>query len=151
MNTKRFCGPAALLIAALLAPPVGAQPVDDIELMREVLLDQQEAWNEGDLNRFMGGYWKSDSLTFASGGAFNKGWQTTLDNYKTRYPDRASMGVLNFTLFDIRLLSSTNGFVFGRYELERENDRPTGVFTLLMAKIDGEWKVTFDHTSAKVE
>ena len=97
----------------------------------------------------MEGYWKSDSLTFASGGTYNKGWHATLDNYKVRYPDRASMGVLEFTLYDVKLLSETHGFVFGRYELERENDRPTGVFTLLMEKIDGEWKVVFDHTSAK--
>ena len=151
MNTKHYHGLAALLVATFLASPVLAQPVDDIELIRAVLLDQQEAWNEGDLDSFMRGYWKSDSLTFASGGAFNKGWQTTLDNYRARYPDRASMGVLYFTLYDIRLLSSSHGFVFGRYELERENDRPTGVFTLLMEKIDGEWKVTFDHTSAKAE
>jgi len=121
---------------------------DDVEAIRNVLLTQQAAWNEGDYEGFMEGYWKSDSLTFASGGTFNRGWQTTLENYMIRYPDRAAMGVLTFTLYEIKLLSETDGFVFGRFELERGKDRPSGVFTLLLKKFGRDWKVVFDHTSA---
>jgi ketosteroid isomerase-like protein len=124
----------------------GGGNVDEI---RNVLLAQQAAWNEGDYEGFMDGYWRSDSLTFASGGTFNKGWQTTLDNYKIRYPNRAAMGILTFTLFEIKLLSETDAFVFGRFELEREKDRPNGVFTLLLKKFGEDWKVVFDHTSAE--
>jgi len=120
----------------------------DVEAIRNVLLTQQAAWNEGDYEGFMEGYWKSDSLTFASGGSFNRGWQTTLENYKVRYPDRAAMGILTFTLYEIKLLSEIDAFVFGRFELEREKDRPSGVFTLLLKKFDEDWKVIFDHTSA---
>ena len=131
--------------------PVCAQTSNDVEAIREVLLTQQAAWNDGDYEGFMEGYWKSDSLTFASNGNFNKGWQTTLDNYKVRYPDRAAMGVLTFTLYKIKVLSETDGFVFGKYELERESDRPSGVFTLMLKKFEDDWKIAFDHTSSAPE
>jgi ketosteroid isomerase-like protein len=126
-----------------------AQSSVDTDAIRGLLLDQQDAWNEGDYEGFMEGYWKSDSLTFASSGTYNRGWQTTLDNYKVRYPDRGAMGTLTFTLFDIQVLSETHGFVFGKYELERTHDRPSGVFTLLLNKFDDGWRIVFDHTSTK--
>jgi hypothetical protein len=33
-------------------------------LIRKVLDDQIKAWNRGDLEQYMSGYWKSDSLRF---------------------------------------------------------------------------------------
>ncbi len=142
----------AIAITIGLVGPTRAQVSNDagndVDAIRNVLLAQQSAWNEGDYEGFMEGYWRSDSLTFASGGTFNRGWRTTLENYKVRYPDRAAMGVLTFTLYEIKLLSETHAFVFGRFELEREKDRPNGVFTLLLKKFGEDWKVVFDHTSA---
>lgn len=142
----------AIVFTVACVGSVRAQETQDaesnVEAIRNVLLTQQAAWNEGDYEGFMEGYWKSDSLTFASGGTFNRGWQTTLENYKVRYPDRAAMGILTFTLYTIKVLSETDAFVFGRFELEREKDRPSGVFTLLLKKFGEDWKVVFDHTSA---
>jgi ketosteroid isomerase-like protein len=137
-----------------MAGHVLAQPAEEsseVEAVRSLLATQQAAWNEGDYEGFMEGYWRSDSLTFVSNGAQNRGWQTTLDNYRRRYPDRAAMGRLIFTLYDIRILSDQDAFVFGRFELERQTDRPTGLFTLLLHKFGREWKVVFDHTSTDHE
>jgi uncharacterized protein (TIGR02246 family) len=124
-----------------------SEPGDEVAAVRAILDAQQEAWNRGDYEGFMEGYWKSDSLTFASGNRVTRGWQTTLENYKVRYPDRAAMGRLTFTLYEIRVLSETDAFVFGRYELARQNDRPTGLFTLLFKKAGEQWRIVFDHTS----
>lgn len=134
--------------ALLLLLSSSAMAQSDEEAIRGVLSAQQTAWNDGDIDTFMDGYWASDSLTFASGGNYLQGWQTTLERYKRAYPDRAAMGILTFTLYQVDVLSDDDAFVFGRYELERADDRPTGVFTLMLRKIDGEWKVVFDHTSA---
>jgi hypothetical protein len=50
-----------------------------------VLNDQVDAWNQGDLEGFMKGYWKSDDLTFKSGDKVTHGWQATHDRYRARY------------------------------------------------------------------
>ena len=35
-----------------------------------------------------------------------------------------------------------------RAALERNAGRPGGVFTLVFRRLDGEWKIVHDHTSA---
>ena len=46
---------------------------------------QQLTWNSGDIDGFMGYYWKSDSLSFIGKSGITRGWQATLDNYKKSY------------------------------------------------------------------
>ncbi|MCF6169406.1 MAG: DUF4440 domain-containing protein [Bacteroidales bacterium] len=112
-----------------------------------VLLAQQKAWNEGNIEAYMQGYCQSDSLRFASGGTVSYGWQTTLGRYLKGYPDKAAMGKLTFSEIDITMLSETSALVFGKWELEREADRPWGLFTLLFQKTPKGWRIVHDHTS----
>ena len=111
-----------------------------------VMDKQRAAWNKGDLEGFMQGYWKSDSLMFVSAKP-TYGWQATLDNYKRSYPDKAAMGILSFDIKKVEVMNDANAFVFGAWHLKRENDNPGGYFTLWFRKINGEWKVVVDHTS----
>ncbi|AYL98782.1 YybH family protein [Mucilaginibacter celer] len=113
----------------------------------KVLHTQQLAWNRGDIDSFMQGYWKSDSLLFLGKEAPTYGWQTTLDHYKKSYPDKAAMGQLAFNIIQVKVLDSTNAFVLGGWRLTREKDTPGGYFTLWFRKIKGEWKIVCDHTS----
>ena len=116
----------------------------------EVLNIQESAWNNGDINVFMTTYWKSDSLRFASGGTIRYGWDETMERYLTTYPDKDAMGQLTFTLHDIQLLSSSNAMVFGGYALKRTQELGdlNGLFTLILKKLDGQWIIVHDHTSA---
>lgn len=114
----------------------------------DVLHTQDKAWNAGDIDKFMDDYLKSDDLRFASAGNINRGWQATLDSYKTRYPDRAAMGVLSFEGLEIKVLSHEYAQVFGHWKLERESDTPGGLFTLLMQNVDDRWIIISDHTSS---
>src|ERR1700761_7967940 len=113
----------------------------------KVLSTQQTAWNNGDVDGFMQGYWKSDSLLFVGKAAPTHGWQATLDNYKRGYPDKAAMGILTFDILKVELLDPQNAFVLGGWHLKREKDSPGGYFTLWFKKINGEWKIVCDHTS----
>lgn len=122
-------------------------PVDESEIIA-MLKAQDAAWNRGDIPAFMDDYEKSEQLRFASGGTVTYGWQSTLDRYLKRYPDKATMGTLAFTDLDVEIIDATNALVFGRWELERDNDRPNGLFTLHVKKIDGRWVVSSDHTSS---
>lgn len=113
----------------------------------KVLDTQRLAWNKGNLEEFMQTYWKSDSLLFVGQSGPKYGWQTTLDNYRKSYPDKAAMGILSFDIKDVRFISSNDAFVLGAWHLQREKDQPHGYFTLVLKKINGEWKIVSDHSS----
>jgi len=112
-----------------------------------VLFDQQNAWNDGDIAGYMQGYLKSDSLRFASGGNVSYGWETTLNQYEKGYPDKATMGELNFSEIKIEFVSKDAALVFGKWELKRKSDHPCGLFTLLFKKTKDGWRIVHDHTS----
>jgi len=119
----------------------------DKEAVLKVIETQRQAWNRGDVEGYMQGYWKSDSLVFVGKTAPVYGWQNTLERYKKSYPDKAAMGQLTFTILQVKVLDADNAFVLGGWNLKREKDAPGGYFTLWFRKINGEWKIVCDHTS----
>jgi ketosteroid isomerase-like protein len=120
---------------------------DDKQAILKVLDDQRIAWNNGDIDSFMQGYWKSDSLMFVGKTAPVYGWQGTLERYKNTYPDKSAMGTLTFAVIKVELLDASNAFVLGAWNLKREKDAPGGYFTLWFRKINGKWVIVCDHTS----
>lgn len=114
--------------------------------IKEVLMVQQQAWNQADIEAFMEGYWKSEELRFTSSGTTNMGWQQTLDGYKKRYPDAEAMGILTFEIFDIFPVTANAAALNGGYHLKRKNDELSGFFNLIFRKMDGEWKIISDMT-----
>ena len=115
----------------------------DIE---QVLFAQAEAWNKGDLEGFMDGYWNSDQLTFIGSRGLTRGWTTTLENYKKSYPDLVTMGKLKFDVLQLSQISGNSYYMVGRYTLKRAEDEPTGIFMLIWKKINGKWTVIADQT-----
>lgn len=115
--------------------------------IRQVMNEQVLAWNRGDIDGFMQGYWKSEKLVFVSGDNLTKGWQMMPDRYKKTYDSRAKMGVLRFSDLEIDVLSKDAATVLGRFALQREKDNPNGRFTLIFRKFKDGWKIVHDHTS----
>ena len=114
------------------------------------LLDRQVvAWNDGNLEKFMETYWNSEKLVFVGSRGPTYGWQATLDNYKKGYPDKAAMGMLNFKILNISKIDKNTVFVIGRFELTRDIGNLAGHFTLVIQKINGEWLIISDHSSAE--
>ncbi|MDF3077362.1 MAG: hypothetical protein K0S09_1251 [Sphingobacteriaceae bacterium] len=138
---KRF------LLAFLLATLCLSGFAQDKQAILKVLENQRQAWNKGDMEGYMEGYWKSDSLLFVSKSGPEHGWKTTLENYRKAYPGKAAMGFLTFDIKEVRLLNATNAFVLGGWHLKREKDEPQGYFTLLFKKIKGKWVISADHSS----
>ena len=124
-----------------------AQSHNDIEAVKQALFTQQDAWNQGNIDAFMEGYWKSEQLQFIGASGPTYGWQTTLENYKKRYPDQAAMGQLEFEILNVDIRSKKVISLLGKYSLKRENDSPSGYFLLLWKKIKGKWLIVADHTS----
>ncbi len=105
---------------------------------------QEKAWSNNDLEGFMQGYWKSDSLKFYGGSGLTKGWQQTLDNYKKGYPTKEHSGTLTFKINDISKIDDGSYWVMGEYFLKRSVGDANGVLLIIFKKIDGEWKIVAD-------
>jgi len=115
--------------------------------IRTLLAKQTAAWNRGDVEGFMEGYWKNDSLMFIGKSGITYGWQQTLDNYKKGYPDKTAMGELTFTLLEMKPLSKNYFSVVGKWHLKRTIGDLSGHYTLLLKKIKGKWVIVKDHSS----
>lgn len=118
----------------------------DKEEILAVLNQQQKDWSNNDIEAFMYGYWKSDSLHFYSGANLKSGWLTTLNNYKKNYPDSSYSGNLVFNIANISPISKDSYFVMGEYSLTREAGNATGTFMIIFKRINGEWKIIADST-----
>jgi hypothetical protein len=115
--------------------------------IRKVMAMQEQAWNEGNIEKFMEGYWNSDSLTFVGKNGVTYGWKQTLANYKKGYPDKETMGKLTFTILKMEKLGAENYLVIGKWHLQRTKDEVGGHFSLTWKKIKGKWVIISDHTS----
>ncbi len=152
----------------------GKQALDK-QAIEKVLTDQDDAWNRGDLEGFMKGYWHSPELTFYGGDTPRQGWDETLRRYRQRYqgegqqaeplkpsafvsllleryrqqnpaPDR-EMGHLTFDDLRIEMLGPDSAFVRGRWQLADSKGRHGGLFTLIMRRFPEGWRIVHDHSS----
>ncbi|MCA9264926.1 MAG: nuclear transport factor 2 family protein [Planctomycetales bacterium] len=119
------------------------------EAIHQVLNQQVLAWNGGDIEAFMEPYWRSDDLTFSSGGTTTRGWQATLDGYKQRYPTADDMGQLRFDGLEIQQLADNAALVRGDWHLDRSSGPIGGNFSLVFQRFDGQWFIVHDHTSRR--
>jgi ketosteroid isomerase-like protein len=115
--------------------------------IRKLLDEQTEAWNRGNIEEFMKGYWKNDSLMFIGKSGITYGWNNTLNNYKMGYADTTAMGKLSFNIITIKQLSFQYFHVTGKWHLQRSIGDLSGYFTLLFKKIEERWVIIADHSS----
>ena len=135
-----------ILLLSILSLPVFSQSKDETEV-RNLLATQNAAWNRGDVDAFMVGYWENDSLMFIGKSGVTYGYKNTLANYKKNYPDTTVMGKLTFTLIQVRQLSPEYFHVTGKYYLNRTIGDASGHFTLMFRKMNGKWVIISDHSS----
>ncbi|MDJ1502589.1 nuclear transport factor 2 family protein [Xanthocytophaga agilis] len=127
---------------------VSAQKNTDSQAIRQAMDEQVKAWNNGDLVKFMDGYWQSDSLQFIGSKGIVYGWKSTLERYQKSYPDAAARGTLRFEILKVDIVSKDAAFVIGKFFLTRPQvGDASGHFTLLWRKVNGKWKIVVDHTS----
>ena len=143
-----LCGCAATKSHGPTASIESVQASDSKQQIHALLADQQAAWNAGDIDGFMQGYWKSPQLRFASRDSITYGWDETLAQYKLRYTDRSVMGTLKFDILETKVHTQDDAMLFGRWTLLRpEKGDIGGLFTLVLRRIDGQWRIVSDHTS----
>lgn len=136
-----------LLFLLLIVSVFSSAQSGDEKAIRQLLADQTMAWNRGDIEGFMQGYWKSDSMMFIGKSGVNWGWQKTLENYKKGYPDTIAMGKLFFDIIQVKKLSHEYYYVVGKWMLKRTIGDLSGHYDLLLRKIKGKWYIIADHSS----
>lgn len=153
----RFLLPLIMLVVLAGQGHAGAAraAASDEAAIRQVMEQQQAAWNRGDVADYMRGYKDAPDTTFV-GASVRKGYRTILDSYRKHYASKAQMGRLGFSAIEVRLLPGTDGAVryaavTGRFHLDRtvhgEAGKDDGVFSLLWEKTPQGWKIILDHTS----
>ncbi len=140
------------IVMTLTAAGWGEQPNDATRMaIQKVIENQRSAWNRGDLESFMAGYWNSPELTFFSGAHESQGWQAALDRYKKTYQGAGhEMGKLEFSNLRIEMLGPDAAFVRGEFHLTmRDGKTPHGLFTLVFRKFPDGWKIIHDHSAGE--
>src|SRR5690606_1689728 len=125
---------------------LSAQATDKDKVLT-LLENQRQAWNRGSIEDYMEGYWESDSLKFIGSGGITYGYQQILSNYQHSYSDKDKMGALQFDILHTEQISADHFFVIGKWMIIRKSGNLSGHFSLLLRKIDGEWKIVADHSS----
>lgn len=139
-----------IVLAVVLTTSVLAQKPANKKTKKQVqhIFDKQiTAWNAGDLNAFMNGYWEDKRLLFVGSRGPTYGYENTLKGYQKGYPTKEAMGTLKFDIIEMRQWDRKTLQVIGKFTLIRESDTPTGHFTLLLRKIKGKWVIVSDHSS----
>ena len=142
---------SSLVVLLVCTMNAWSSPGAPAEQVRQVIAQQQDAWNRGDLEAFMSGYWNSPELTFFSGAHVSKGWQAALDRYKKSYQSPGhEMGKLEFANLRIEMLGSDAAFVRGEFHLTMSDGKtPHGLFTLIFKKFPEGWKIVHDQSAGE--
>ena len=136
-----------LLMLIFAFSEISGQSNSDKSAILDVLEKQETAWNKGDIETFMQGYWNHDSLIFIGSTGPRYGWKNTLDRYRKSYDTPEKMGQLAFTILNVEFLSTESCRILGKWHLKRSIGDAGGYFTLIFKKIGEDWKIVYDHTS----
>ncbi len=137
-----------LLLFSFCSLVVSAQTSSDKQQILSILDRQTKAWNDGNVNDFMYGYWESDSLMYIGKSGVTYGYKSTLARYKKNYPDKSTMGTLKFDIIKVNFMAKDACFVVGKWHLTRpEKGDVRGHYTLIWRKMKGQWVIVADHSS----
>jgi ketosteroid isomerase-like protein len=107
----------------------------------------KDAWNKGNLEEFMKGYYKSDDIAFVGTSGPTYGYEATLERYTEGYPNLDAMGKLEFEVLKLYKIDTRTAIMIGKFYLTRPIGDRQGYYTLVWQKIDSNWKIISDHSS----
>ena len=115
----------------------------------DLMQEQEESWNKGNIDDFMNKYWNNDSLIFLGKSGINYGWKKTISNYKNSYKKKNEMGRLEFKNILCKPINKSTHIIAGKWSIYREDSirNIEGYYSLIWVKKDKVWKIIYDHTS----
>ena len=122
----------------------------DRAAITQLIKDQQLSWNKGDIDTFVEAYWHSPDLTFSGSSGVQRGFEAVRARYKKVYPDKSTMGQLDFSDLEFHFIGNDGALVLGHWHLTRDKDKGDigGVFSLVWQRFPEGWRIIHDHTSA---
>ncbi len=135
------------LFLPLAAAIVLAAPPDSG--IKQTLDQSAVAWNHHDIEGFMTSYEKAPTTLYVGSTGIARGWDAIRTHYRMEYPpDDAHMGTLSFSDLEVHPLSPEYAMAIGRYHLLLAGGKTaTGMFTLVMHRTAGGWRIAIDHSS----
>ena len=140
----RIHWPVFLLLAVLTACGGHVFGPGDEEAIRQVMADQETAWDRGDIPGFMEGY--APDVCFVSDRGTTCGREQVTANYQRRYPNKDAMGDLEFSVGEVIAAGGDHAWCTGGWKLHRESDTLSGGFSLLWQRQGDAWRIIRDHT-----
>ena len=122
---------------------------DSCEEINDLMYEQEESWNNGNIEDFMKKYWKNDSLIFIGKSGINYGWNKTTSNYKKSYPSQNLMGLLHFNNIKCLSINDTTHIISGQWNISRLDSSKNvgGYYSLMWIKKENGWRIVYDHSS----
>lgn len=120
---------------------------DESQHIRTLFESGCAAWNRGDVDGYLAGYWHSDKVRWVSEGQVSYGIDAIASTFKTRFNTPENMGQLEVTNLEIQILGESDSLVFGEWIQTTHTARHHGVFTVHVKKMDGKWRMVSDHSS----
>jgi len=134
------------LVPFVLLVPAFVFAAEDTAI-RAVLDKQVEDWNHGDISAFVQSY--AENCAFV-GKSVVEGRAGVEDRYRRNYPTPAAMGHLTFTDLKIKKIGTKVALVTGAFHLQRseaDGGEKNGIFSLVLERQGGVWRIVLDHTS----
>ena len=106
---------------------IQSKPVQDMSYsladVNQVLDEQLQGWNEGNIDKFMQGYIKDSSVRFITNKRVKTSWQEITNSYKKNYPNKDAMGQLSFYRDEVRWINESAYIaqVIGRWQVVQKH------------------------------
>ncbi|MCI0416083.1 nuclear transport factor 2 family protein [bacterium] len=137
---------AILFVLLLLVSSVSYGGDADVEI-RQLLKEQDDAWNRGDLDGFIRPYDDTNHLVFLSTVEIRSSKELK-ERYEKRYKSgKADFGKLSFSQLQVEELAPGLARAWGRWTVEENSKRSSGWFTLILQKKADQWRIIHDHSS----
>ena len=106
-----------------------------------------EAWNNGDIDGYLEGYFDSPETRVTYNTKVIRGKQVLVDMNKSHFASPEAMGKLSTTHFEVEPIGEMDAVVFGKMKREGGASPVDAVFTAHVRKIEGEWRIISEHGS----
>lgn len=133
----------------------GTSKQQDWKAAIQAVLDAQiVAWNRGDIDGFMAGYWNSPDFVYVGNKTVTRGWKAMLDRYHQSFTaadgKTLPLGTLQLNDTQITSLGTGAALVWGTYTVvSPDRKRRGGLYTLVMRKFPEGWRTVYDRTSSE--
>jgi hypothetical protein len=137
--------------ATTISKPLGSTPEADTQLVYDVVVKMLDRWNARDIDGLMTVYWNSPGLLAVIDTEQLEGWENLYRSYKTQYSNPNSMGIVNPTRVQVKLLKPD--LAFGvvswtmRFPGNARASEVVGTTTMDIQKFDTGWKIVVLHSS----